>query len=482
MLLLGAAAVCGADKPAEDASSYLQVAMKNPARADQTLLALRSTNDKDLQPLLAAMSSRGKLSQRMFATLALVKIFGAEASDILLTRLRSDPVPTIRLAALAGLIETQAITENQLLDTVNDADGSIRCLSARRLAGKGRGALVGEALEELTRSGDLATVAIARMSLLAIGRTEHKPILEAMVADPNTPQDIVSLLLEQAAEDKITAAADMVRQVQLLGRSDPMRVMAYRTGSTIMPEAPERIAQAIRATDKIVFTIHLLEILSDRDDATEHLRSISSGTGPLAVLARFELARSTGGASAAQAISAALETGHPAVEQYILRRAEADISDDRAAADFYTDPLLEYIQSAPTNAGDMIARHIRAARAATALGNLGTSQAGAGMRKILAGRYDAVVRSAAAGLMHCDNPDVCQWMRPLLASPYEELATDAALTLGRFGESAAEDHLRRIVATADRQRPVTAALAAWYLLKMSDQARSTAKVLADQIK
>ena len=117
--------------------------------------------------------------------------------------------------------------------------------------------------------------------------------------------------------------------------------------------------------------------------------------------------------------------------------------------------------------------HNRLAVAATVLADIGTPEGMNAIKEVLAGRYGAAVRAVAAGLRWSKNPAVCELAKPLLASPYLELAEDAALTLGAFGDFRAADSLNAILVRRQAHAPTLVTLAAWYLLKI-DHATATA--------
>jgi hypothetical protein len=88
----------------------------------------------------------------------------------------------------------------------------------------------------------------------------------------------------------------------------------------------------------------------------------------------------------------------------------------------------------------------------------------------------------ATGLLRSKNPAARDVMRPLLASPYEELATDAALLLGRFGDADAAGSLKAIAADRDKHSTLLLTMANWYLLKIDGRSKQVAETLAKTIK
>jgi HEAT repeat protein len=122
--------------------------------------------------------------------------------------------------------------------------------------------------------------------------------------------------------------------------------------------------------------------------------------------------------------------------------------------------------------------HMRAARAATLLADLGNPAALEGLRGLLNGPYDGVSRSVAAGLVQTRNRAAVELARPLLDSPYEEMSTDALMALGRLGDPQAQAGLQRIVDGTDSHPHETVALASWYLIKTQHQQELAAPRLA----
>jgi len=215
--------------------------------------------------------------------------------------------------------------------------------------------------------------------------------------------------------------------------------------------------------------VQLLNILAGRTDSQAQLEALARAEGSVGVLASFELARKAGGEKGTEAAFKAVALRHPIAIDYVLDRAKKDVevqfpsADPTSApsapaaprpakspADFYVPVLVDYIRSVEPHPGEMLDSHIRAARAATILADLGTAAAMAGLQDILSQKYTAVVRSTGAGLLKTRNPACQLLLRPLLKNPREELVSDAGLLLGRFGNPAAAEYLESVVAHADR--------------------------------
>ena len=174
----------------------------------------------------------------------------------------------------------------------------------------------------------------------------------------------------------------------------------------------------------------------------------------VAVLARFVWARSGARGAAARAAAEAVARGHPVVVIHVLNRAAEDIETRGPRADWYTPVLLDLIRSVP-------ARQARPRWEHRAAMN--------GLKRLLAGPKRRCRRAVAGGLLATDNRAAALLAKPLLDSPYDELATMAALVLGRFAEPAAAKRLGAIVRHPHRHRPQIVTMACWYLLKIHKQ-------------
>jgi hypothetical protein len=67
------------------------------------------------------------------------------------------------------------------------------------------------------------------------------------------------------------------------------------------------------------------------------------------------------------------------------------------------------------------------------------------------------------------NPAAAALLKPLLDSPYAELAATSAIALARHGEKAAARTLQDILLHSHRYSPDLVAMVAWYALKLSGE-------------
>jgi hypothetical protein len=479
VLLLGALAgeLLAAEAAATAPQDVLRALLADPATTDATLAALAAAGDKELLPVFAAAARTGDRARRMLAVSAAAKLAGADAADILQDRLARDDDALVRSESLVQLIELKAISDEQLTQLLWASDPMVRCLAARALARHGHaGAPVLDTLRTLAGSSDTMIACLSRLTLLSTGDLEQLAPLAAAMRNPDVPERLLSMLLGQIADDRIAPAAEVARELAAFADEIPLKVRAYRAAALAGPNGAAMLAQTIADSSQTVLRVQLLHILADLPDAQPHLETLSHGQDAVALLARLELLRAAGGEPAAQAATAAVAVGHAVVVDYCLDRARDDLTARGAAAAFYVPALIAIIHAAPADAPYMLDEHTQAAQAAQLLAEFAPDQAAPTLTAILSGPYDGRVRAVAAGMLRCRNRAVCDWMAPLLTSPYEELASDAALALGQHADPRATKVLGDILRAAQRHPPEMTALAAWYLARIT--ARTPAAVAA----
>ena len=464
------------------AVAFLTELLTRPGDAPNAFLALRGTGDADLAPIFAAMTRSEDKSTRLFATASLPAISAEAAVRPLLERLNEDSMMAIRAEAMAQLMELDALGAGDLLDLVDAQDETIRCLAARALVQQQQGRLAQTALEELTESAEILTACSARAALLKMGDTSQLPVLRDVMADDDTADGLLWVLLLQIEDEQITQATDLVRALARSDRDIEIQLRSYQVLASIADGATDDIAQALTEAERIVMRIGLLRLLSDQPDGPARLNDFSDGNGPLALLARLEVARPGGGSRTQRAAQDAIASRHPIVVNYVLTRAQQDIEAHGERAVYYQDALLSAIAAARPTADELGDEHLQAAQAAMLLGDLGTAEGLTALDQILRGPRNATCRAVAAGINKSKNPAVCGIMAPLLESPFGDLFVHAALTLGAHADPRANDALQKIVNSSDRYQPMTSALASWYLIRNAGQARAVAEQLAAGIR
>jgi hypothetical protein len=276
-----------------------------------------------------------------------------------------------------------------------------------------------------------------------------------------------------------------------LAPTSSLRVRAYQTLAAISPKAGGKLFDAIRRSDNPVLGVRLLQVLASLDGAGEYLKHLRGRAEILDPLVDFELARAAGDdKAAALSAAAAVKRRHPTVVDCVLDRARGDVGptrpgspgSDTSRKDAYTPALLACIDSLKADSGRLRAEHLRAEAAARLLADIGTPRATAGLKRLLQGKADARKRRVAAGLVRTGNKAACFLLRPLLASPQDELATYAASALGRFGDAAAKPRLSKSIANQRRRRITLVAIACWYVLKIEGRAAAAVRQLAGGLK
>lgn len=482
LLLAAGPAQAQEPSPAAAARAWLSAALDDPKKQDAVLAALRVSGDWEAAPIFAALTRSGDKRHRLAATAALARLAPEQAGPVLLERLQQDTLHTVRAEALAHLLEMKAISAEQLQEAMKVDDENVRCLAARGLVRLGQKSQAAPVLRELAKSKDLATSCLARMSLVGLGEADHLAALGTALRDAKTSDSIVALVLQQAAEEKILAARELADEVARSSRAVGVRVMAWKALAAVAGDGPGLLAKAIVVEKQIILRVHLMNLLSAAEGNRAALASLTGDDDAAGVLARLELARAAQDPQAGVAAGKAFALGHPVVLDYVLDRIAKDVAAHGAKADYYTAPLLAFIRSLDSDSRQMSVAHIRAARAATLLCDLGTPAALAGVKELATGRHGTLTQAVAGGMRWSKNKAVCDIARLLLDNPYHTVAVDAAMTLGMFGDAQAKDRLALLLARHDREQATLITLAAWYLLKIEGQSLVTAQELAKQIK
>jgi HEAT repeat protein len=458
--------------------------LRDRQTADLTLLTLRATGDKELLPYMEALAKSGDSRLRQFAVACLADIGGKDATSTLADRFLHDSDNAVRIEALVALLRLETIPPDPLRDALKNNDENVRCVAARAMVKAGQFDDARPVLRELIKSNDLPTAAMSRMSLLAAGNADMLEPLRRLVRDPATEPTLVALLIEQAMEQRIQAAMPLLEDALAATHLDAvMDARAFRALSAIDPAAGARIGKAIADSDNRAFQCLMMRVLSERADAAAVLGRLAKEKGLPGVLARLELARREETFKGlADPLAEATALGHPVVVEYVLDCARTDAAKNPQAADVYTPALLTFIGSVSRNETRMTREHIAAALAVTWLVDLGSPQAVEGVKKLVAGRYDAVLRLTAAGLSKAQpSARACDLAAPLLRSPFPEVQQEAAMTLGRNGDKRATAVLTELVVDPNTD-PRQQARAAWHLLRVQGKTTQAVAELAKQVR
>jgi HEAT repeat protein len=481
-----AAQALGADET-KNAYEYLSKNLVDKKNSDMVVAAFHAADDKEFLPLFVALARCGDKRKRLMATTALGQLGGPEAIAALKRQLAEDSAMGIRTRALVHLLDLDAADASVLSNATKIKDEGIQCMAARSLAIKSKNpqhrALAKATLTKVAGSSEAMIAAMANMGLLSMGDSSKLPGLTKLVSDPNTPTSTVRLIMLQIADEKIPAAEPLARIVISAPKSPVQtRIYACQALAAAFAKPVPMIFAAIRESNSMVFRIPAMGILAEQAGSKPYIGAIAKSALPIAPMASFEMARKTPGPTSSAAVQKALAIKHPVAINYIMQQAREDVDKLGAKADFYVAPLLEYIASVEPDTDRMAHEHIMAAQATTLLMDIGTPEAIAGLSKIFDGRYSAITRSAAAGLLRTKNKAARPIALKLLKNPYPELSTYGALTLGHLADPAASEHFNRIISRESGHSVAETTLASWYLLKVNKQSADAAKKLAKLIK
>ncbi len=492
MVLLCTVMACLAGKaPAADATKtaydYLAGMLVDKKNSAMVISALHAADDQELAPLFVALSQSNDKKKRLMATAALGKLGGTEAIAALKLQLAGDSAMAVRASALVHLLNIKAADASVLSSATKIKDENIQCIAARSLSGKSKEKehrdLARSTLKKLTGSSETLTAAMASVGLLSMGDSAKLPGLKKLVSDPDTEVAVVRLIMLQIADEKVLAGEPLARiVVDSPKRPVQVRIMACRALAAASPKSAPVIFASMRKSKSTVYRVRTLGILAKLPDAQPYMTAIAKSSLSVGPLAGFELARAKPGPASSIAVDKALAVRHPIVVNYILQQAKKDVDKLGAKAGFYVAPLLKYIASVEPDTDTMAHEHLLAAQATTLLMDLGTPEAIGGIARILDGRYSAITRSVAAGLLLTTNKSVCPIARKLLKNQYPEIATYGALTLGHFADPAAAEHFNRIITRESGHSVAEITLASWYLLKIKKQSTAAARQLAKLVK
>ncbi len=463
----------------EMARGHLRSALGNAPRDARMLRGLEATKDPQLRPLLEAMSASGDRLRRLFAVMSLSQQYQADVNARMAEVLAGDADAGIRSVALAHLIEHDAATDAQLALAAQASHEGLALLAARELAQRGDRQRARAALTPLAQRGAQEVQPLAQTILLSADDYQHLDALQARLRDPAEAPERTMLLLSVIEKDHIQAAGPLVRAALEAQANPRVRIQALRALAAIAPtEGADALVAALRAAQQPADQRYLMDALAEGPQPQGHWQALQSDAPvPVIQMAVLEQAHRTGDAFLlTESARALLQAGHPVHVDFVLRRAR----EGRQAA--YVQPLLEYIFGLPTASSQMGPAHELGARAAGVLAQIGSPEALEGLQALLAGPYNARVRTVAAGLAATEGPVAPELVGPLLQSPYDELAVDAAMALAKAGDTRAVPVLERVVTHAQRYPPPLVAMASWYLLRLAGQAEPLVAELTEQVR
>lgn len=486
VVLLAASTMRAADANQPDPNAmpttpkeYLRAILAKPEAVAEVLTVLRPLDDNELVPLFVAYSHSADKRCRVIAVTTLGDLPGDASAAALLDRVHNDPTLAIRSQALALLMQMKKISPTQLQEIIaKDTDENLQCLATSGLLTAGQGDAALPTLVKLAGSADLPTAVLSQMRLLNLGKAEQLEPLSRIAGDPNTRPALLELMLNQIAEEKIAAAAPIAEKSTSATAPEEIRWAAYNAVAAVCPNGAQKLYDAMNATDMTVFRCRLFWLLCQQKQGEPFIKALAEGKDPVAALARFELARRSGGPDAAKAGLEVVALVHPVLASYLLDCTKDDLAAGAAKAQWCLPVLTAIVKNVPRQDGPLRQEHEQAAKAAKYIADLGTEPALAALKELLADPGD-MRRATVAGLLRTTSPAAAALAGPLLDSPYEELATTAALAMGRHANRDALKSLQDIVArNASYRRSAIPILAAWFALKTSGDSKAAVADLA----
>lgn len=446
----------------------------------QSLRGLRASEDKQLLPILAAMCRGKDKDRQLFAVMSVTDMGGQSVNELMRQCFRDDTLSEIRGAAFNHLISNNACTDEDLAIAIASSDDNLILMAGRELVKRKQFDKAIEPLKTLIGKPDEENASLARMVLLAAGDASQAPELEKVVSAKTTSPWQKLLMMGIVEKDVILQADPVVRKVIASDDTPRVRAIAFRALAALSPE--EGVQAIVQELDKRgedpVLQVQLISGLAPLASGKKALARLKGSASPIvAAMAGFELARADNqDKELAETTRALMRTSHPIVVDYVLAQAA------KAPSAAYAPGLLLFINSVPTESRQMLPEHQRAAKATALLVKIAAPEEIKGLEKILAGPYNARSRSVASGLIQAEGEAVARLCQIVLASPYDELVTDAALALGKTGDARAAEPLLQILHHPDRYPPALLSIVSWQLLKIAGQSDAFAKELAGKVR
>ena len=457
----------------EHAEKFFTAGLGDQKNIAIVLAGLRSTKSPSLLPLYKIFINSDDKALRMIATLQIPEIAGDKSVELLRQRLLKDPQMAIRVRALLELEKLDKLTENDLNQVIKMNDQEIRLIAARALVRKRKFAQAKPVLRKLIKSKNKYTSAFARITLVNLGDRPQIAPLKRIALSNDTSAELKLFMLTHIIEEKIEALLPLVEELTEDSVSNKIRIRAFQALSVLSPQSLQKIARKITDSDSVYLQINLLRIVANSDNPDQILRGLSKIKGIVGKVARFEYLRSLADQTTSVAVAELLESKHPIVIEYLMNRMKEDIKKLGKKANFYTKPILKYINSTKLSEKGMTRVHDRVAQAISLLGDLGTKDVKAGLKKILAREdKDTLVTLAVGALYRSTNKDVAPLVKPLLKNPLWNIKYYAALTLAKFGDKSSIPVLIEIQNSKNTETVDLMTLANWYILELTGNAKN----------
>ena len=446
------------------------------------LAGLRSTKSPSLLPLYKIFITSDDKALRMIATLQIAEIAGDKSVKMLRERLLKDPQMAIRVRALLELEKLKKLSEKDLDEAIKMNDQEIRLIAARALVRKRQFAKAKPVLRKLIKSKNQYTSVFARITLVRLGDRPQIAPLKKIALSNETDADLKLFMLTHIMEEKIEPLLPIVEELTEDTVSNKIRIRAFQALSVLSPQSLQKIARKITDSDSVYLQINLLRIIANSKNPDQIMRGLSKIKGVVGKVARFEYLRSLADQTTSIAVQELLESQHPIVIEYVMNRMKDDIKKLGKKANFYTKPVLKYINSVKLTNKGMTRVHDQVAKAISLLGDLGSADALAGIKKILAREdKDTLVTLAVGALYRSTNKAVAPLVKPLLKNPLWNIKYYAALTLAKFGNKTAIPVLIEIQNSKNTQTVDLMTLANWYILELTGNAKTAFEKIAKDL-
>jgi len=213
--------------------------------AEAAWVALRATEDANLQPMLEALSRSPSPARRRFALAALAELLEDRAADLLAEHAFGEEDRGVRLEAAARLLWLDGVSDEIIERALASEDREVRSMAVDTMVRHGRGFAVADQLRTLAACDHAPTACSARLNLLSLGHRDQLVALEQTIADAASPQPLLMRICAQVGEDELTTAGEMVLRLAESDRPVELRLQAWRAVSKVVPGAASLLGEAI---------------------------------------------------------------------------------------------------------------------------------------------------------------------------------------------------------------------------------------------
>jgi len=439
--------------------------------------ALRSSRDKGLLPLFAKLRQSSVPENQLYAMIAQL-IITKDPKMLDLNQLLSQHDPQLIASAVAALIETEVVTNDQLEQILKTAtDPTLKAMAVGELdyrkALKNR-----DQIRELLRS-DKEVVRFYAATILLEGddpadNAAALKTLHEMSDTHNLRQAAVeAMMLVRIQKESIKNAGPWVAEIASDEENDEgLRYTAVTTLLAIKhPDGPRILATMIQKQRGTIEQVKLGLISMEFGPQLKPgmLEPIAQSNSSLVSTIGNLAQQAASGTDITDGLVKLIGQGHPIVLDWALAYS------DRAEADRRL-KLLQAVINESTIVDDARGRDyeravLAAEKLVTSAGKDGRALAGV----LLKSDNRAIVESVLAGIYRSVSDQqsdlvVPVWERLRTTKGWEMAANYAALIMAREGHTEVSNWLSRMVLGATIQNPGFRGLAGWYYAKLQGKA------------